>query len=155
MTLAPSGVDRWFEMTKRNEYQYDFLYRTHVNIGVDPKVVCHTEHSEVSLFSAFLRSFTFVQDDKFTQKMKHESTAILLPIFYLGLNSGTVGRCLPALSVQSVFRHQHRCLLGRRIPPYNCNHIQRYTKPLNTRIPLLGRSWHGRGISILSVDYFS
>jgi hypothetical protein len=42
LTLAPSGVDRWFEMTKRNEYQYDFLYRTHVNIGVDPKVVCHT-----------------------------------------------------------------------------------------------------------------
>ena len=23
------------------------------NIAVDPKVVCHTEHSEVSLFSAF------------------------------------------------------------------------------------------------------
>ena len=60
------------------------------NIGVDPKVVCHTERSEptvdarrgqsqVSLFSVLLRSFTFVQDDKFTQKIKHGSTAILLP----------------------------------------------------------------------------
>ena len=59
------------------------------NIGVNPKVVCYTEHSEptvdarrgqsqVSLFCAFLRSFTFVQDDKFTQKMKHGPTAILL-----------------------------------------------------------------------------
>ena len=48
---------------------------------VDPKVVCHTERSEVSLFSALLRSFTFVQDDKFTQKMKHGSTAILLPFY--------------------------------------------------------------------------
>ena len=51
------------------------------NIGVDPKIVCHTERSEVSLFSALLRSFTFVQNDKFTQKMKHGSTAISLPDF--------------------------------------------------------------------------
>ena len=43
-----------------------FCIRKSNNIGVDPKVVCHTEHSEVSLFSAFLRSFTFVQDDKLT-----------------------------------------------------------------------------------------
>ena len=53
------------------------------NIAVDPKVVCHTERSEVSLFSALLRSFTFVQDDKFTQKMKHGSTHILLPYFII------------------------------------------------------------------------
>ena len=66
------------------------------NIGVGSNVVCHTEHSEVSLFCALLRSFTFVirqsssktsfdflirygQNDKLTQKMKHGSTAILLP----------------------------------------------------------------------------
>ena len=55
------------------------------NIGVDPKAVCHTEHSEVSLFSAFSRSFTFVQDDKFTQKMKHGSTAILLLNFIINI----------------------------------------------------------------------
>ena len=70
------------------------------NICVDQKVVCHTERSEVSLFSALLRSFTFViryahrehllmillrygQDDKFTQKMKHGSTHILLPYFII------------------------------------------------------------------------
>ena len=81
------------------------------NIAVDPKVVCHTERSEptvdarrgqsqVSLFSALLRSFTFViryahrehllmislrygQDDKFTQKMKQGSTHILLPYFII------------------------------------------------------------------------
>ena len=67
------------------------------NIGVDPKVVCHTERSEptvdarrgqsqVSLFSALLRSFTFVQDDKLTQKMKHGSTATFyyIPIIISG-----------------------------------------------------------------------
>ena len=34
------------------------------NITVDPKVVCHAEHSEASLSNAILRSFTSVQDDK-------------------------------------------------------------------------------------------
>ena len=38
------------------------------NIGVNPYIVCHAEQSEASLFNAFLRSFTFVQDDKFTKK---------------------------------------------------------------------------------------
>ena len=35
------------------------------NIGVDPKVVCHTERSEVSLFSVFLRSFALLRKTTF------------------------------------------------------------------------------------------
>ena len=69
------------------------------NIGVDPKVVCHFSgkpsttrlsvakylYSVCSLDPLTLAPagvdlrFTFVQDDKFTQKIKHGSTAILLP----------------------------------------------------------------------------
>ena len=37
-------------------------------MAVDPKVICHTEQSEVSLLNAVLRSFTSVQDDKFAKK---------------------------------------------------------------------------------------
>ena len=33
-----------------------------------PSVFCHTEHSEVSLLYNILRSFTSVQDDKFTNE---------------------------------------------------------------------------------------
>ena len=42
---------------------------------------CHTEQSEVSLFSVVMRSFTSVQDDKFAKNVNVGPTAILLPIF--------------------------------------------------------------------------
>ena len=38
------------------------------NMTVDPKVICHTEQSEVSLINAVLRSFMSIQDDKFAKK---------------------------------------------------------------------------------------
>ena len=38
------------------------------NMDIGPKVVCHTEQSEVSLINAVLRSFMSIQDDKFAKK---------------------------------------------------------------------------------------
>ena len=41
-----------------------------------------SEQSEVSLFCVVMRSFTYVQDDKFANNVNIGSTVILLPFFF-------------------------------------------------------------------------
>ena len=65
------------EMTKYAKFLYKFLGN---NIAVDPGDPCHTEQSEVSLFCVVMRSFTYVQDDKFANNVNIGSTSILLLI---------------------------------------------------------------------------
>ena len=52
------------------------------NIDVDPTFKCHAERSRSIYFKRGLRSFTFVQDDKFAKKNELRVNCYIVTIYY-------------------------------------------------------------------------